>query len=343
MRSSRKISQGLLVACLLVLFGVTARAADPGLAFPAAAELSDQKAGSVLIYVFYNSSTTSPNQTNTKLSLTNTSNDSGAFVHLFFVAAGCSVADRFMCLTRNQTASFNAFDEDPGIQGYLLAVAVDGVTGCPRSFNFLIGDEFIRNGGTHQANLGAEAFAALYNGIHPECAQDDGSTVPQFLGGQVIPGIVTLRFDGVQYNRGGRVLAIASIPSFLDGNDTRVIVVRVGGDLVSGPRNIGTIFGLLFNDAEDGFSYSIATGCQLFSRLTNDFPRVVPRFTVIIPQNATGWTKFWPLAPVAVVGAVLNYNPNAGTAPGGFTGGHTLHKLTLQNDAATMPIFPPSC
>ena len=73
MRSSRKISQGLLVACLLVLFGATARAADPGLPFPVAAEVSDQKAGSVLFYVFYNSSTTSPNQTNTKLSLTNTS------------------------------------------------------------------------------------------------------------------------------------------------------------------------------------------------------------------------------------------------------------------------------
>jgi hypothetical protein len=343
MRSSRTISQGLLVACLLVLFGVTARAGDPGIAFPAASELSDQKAGSVLFYVFYNSSTTSPNQTNTKFSLTNTSATSAAFVHLFFVAAGCSVADRFMCLTANQTASFNAFDEDPGIQGYLIVVAADGVTGCPRSFNFLIGDEFIRNGGTHQANLGAEAFAALYNGIHPACAPPD-STVPQNnLGAQVIPGLVTLAFDGIQYNRGGRVLAIASVPSFLDGNDTRVIVVRVGGDLVSGPRNIGTIFGLLFNDAEDGFSWSIPAGCQVFSRLTNDFPRVVPRFTAIIPSNQTGWTKFWPLAPVAVIGAVLNYNPNAGTSPGGFTGGHTLHKLTLQNDTATMPIFPPSC
>ena len=327
--------------CALVMMASAAFAADPGTPFPAASELSDQKAGSVLFYVFYNSSTTSPNQTNTKMSITNTSITSAAFVHLFFVASNCSVADRFMCLTASQTASFTSFDEDPGIQGYLIVVAADGVNGCPVSFNFLIGDEFIKNGGTHQANLGAEAFSALYQGIHPEC----GSTIDRAVASQVIPTTVTLRFDGVQYNKGGKVLAIASIPSFLDSNDTRLIVVRVGGDLVAGPRNIGTIFGLMFNDAEDGFSYSFSAGCQVFQRLTNDFPRTVPRFTEVIPQNQTGWTKFWtntPAAP-AIIGAVLNYNPNAATSSSAFTGGHTLHKLTLTNDAATMPIFPPTC
>jgi hypothetical protein len=273
------------------------------------------------------------------MNITNTSITSAAFVHLFFVASGCSVADRFMCLTANQTATFNAFDEDPGIQGYLVAVAVDGVNGCPTSFNFLIGDEFIKNGGTHQANLGAEAFSALYQGIHPECA----STAPQFLGSQLIPVTVNLLFNGVQYNKGGKVLAVASIPSFLDSNDTRLIVVRVGGDLVAGPRPIGNIFGLMYNDAEDGFSYNIPAFCQVFSRFSNDFPRTVPRFTEIIPQNQTGWTKFWTLGNTAIVGAVLNYNPNAATSSSAFTGGHTLHKLTLANDTATMPIFPPTC
>jgi len=332
MRTSRKLTKALLAMCALVMMASAAFAADPGLAYPAASELSDQKAGSVLFYVFYNSSTTSPNQTNTKMSVTNTSTSSAAFVHLFFVASGCSVADRFMCLTANQTASFNAFDEDPGIQGYLIVVAADGINGCPTSHNFLIGDEFIKNGGTHQANLGAEAFSALYQGNHPECADV-----------ALVPTTVTLRFDGVQYNKGGKVLAVASIPSFLDSNDTRLIVVRVGGDLVSGPRTIGSLFGLMFNDAEDGFSYNISAGCQVFSRFSNDFPRTVPRFTDIIPQNQTGWTKFWTLSNVAIIGAVLNYNPNAATSSSAFTGGHTLHKLTLTSDTAAMPIFPPTC
>jgi hypothetical protein len=327
--------------CALVMMASAAFAADPGLTYPAASELSDQKAGSVLFYVLYTSSTTSPNTTNTQVSITNTSSSSAAFVHLFFVAQSCSVADRFICLTAGQTSRFTTYDEDPGIQGYLVAVAVDGVNGCPISFNFLIGDAFIK-AGTHQANLGAEAFSALYQGIHPACGTVGAQ---EAVSQQVIPGLVVLQFDGIQYNKGGKVLAVASVPSFLDSNDTRLVVVRVGGDLVAGPRNIGTIFGLTFNDAEQGFSWSINVGCQLFARLTNDFPRTVPRFTEIIPQNQTGWIKFWTLGPggPAIIGAVLNANPNAGTAASAFNGGHTLHKLTLTNDAATMPIFPPTC
>jgi hypothetical protein len=38
--------------CALVMMASAAFAADPGLQFPAASELSDQKAGSVLFYVF---------------------------------------------------------------------------------------------------------------------------------------------------------------------------------------------------------------------------------------------------------------------------------------------------
>ena len=154
---------------------------------------------------------------------------------------------------------------------------------------------------------------------------------------------MTLRFNGNQYNRGGKVLAASSVPSFLDSNDTRLVIVRVGGDFFAGPRNVGTIFGLTFNDAEQGFSWSINVGCQLFSRLTNDFPRTVPRFTEIIPQNQTGWIKLWTLSDNAIIGAIINANPNAGTSSSAFNGGHMLHKLTLANDTAVMPIFPPSC
>jgi hypothetical protein len=329
MRTSRKLTQALLAMCALVMMASAAFAADPGLPYPAASEISDQKAGSVLFYVLYTSSTTAPNTTNTQISITNTSTSSAAFVHLFFVAQNCSVADRFMCLTATQTARFTTFDEDPGVQGYLVAIAADGVSGCPKSFNFLVGDEFVK-AGTHQANLGAEAFSALYQGVHPACEED-------------IPGSVVLRFDGVQYNRGGKVLAAASVPSFLDSNDTRLVVVRVGGDFFAGPRNVGALFGLTFNDSEQGFSWSIVVGCQLFSRLTNDFPRTVPRFTEIIPQNQTGWVKLWTLEDRAIIGALINANPNAGTSASAFNGGHLLHKLTLANDAATMPIFPPTC
>ena len=332
MPSSRRILQTFFAGCLFVTLSFTAFAADPGVVFPATSDLSDQKAGSVLYYVIYTSSTTSPNTTNTQINIANTSVNQAAFVHLFFVAQNCSVADRFMCLTAQQTASFTTYDEDPGTTGYLVAVAVDGVLGCPTSFNFLIGDLFFKSGG-HEANLGAEAFAALFVGTLPGC---DQNTVT-----------ATLPFNGAAngYNRGGKVLAVASVPSMLDGNDTRIVVIRVGGDLVTGPRSVGTIFGLTFNDSEQGFSWSTTVGCQLFARLTNDFPRTVPRFSEIIPQNQTGWIKFYTLGDggPAIIGAVLNANPNTATQADAFTGGHNLHKLTLTNDTATMPIFTPTC
>lgn len=291
MRTSRKLTQALLAMCALVMMASAAFAADPGTPFPATSEVSDQKAGSILFYVIYTSSTTSPNTQNTALHITNTNTTEGAFVHLFFIASNCNVADLYLCLTRNQTATTTAFDSDPGITGYAVAIAVNGINGCPTSFNYLIGDLFIKTSTGHSANLGAEAFSALYDGDLPGC---DGTT-----------GTATLRFNGIGgvnpatagYNRAPRVLAVASVPSFVDSNDTRIVLIRVGGDLLAGPRNVGTIFGITYNDSEQGFSWSISVGCQLFARLTNDFPRTVPRFTDIIPQNQTGWIKLWSTEP----------------------------------------------
>ena len=194
MHSSRKLTQGLLALCALVVMGTSALAADPGAPFPATSEVSDQKAGSVLYYVAYSSSTSMPNRQNTRFNITNTSSTSAAFVHLFFVdGATCGIADRYICLTANQTLTFRASEQDPGTTGYLVAIAVDGVLGCPTSFNFLIGDEYIKLETGHHANLAAEAFAALYEGSLPGC--DETSTS------------ATLDFDAVEYNRAPRVLA----------------------------------------------------------------------------------------------------------------------------------------
>ena len=106
-------------------------------------------------------------------------------MHLFFVANNCSVADRFICLTPLQTSSLDAFSEDPGITGYLIAVAADGVTGCPASFNFLIGSEYVKFSEGYFGSLGAEAFAALFtpDSTLPIC--NDASTE------------ATLRFNGL--------------------------------------------------------------------------------------------------------------------------------------------------
>ncbi|MFN0086217.1 MAG: hypothetical protein ACKVX9_12590, partial [Blastocatellia bacterium] len=150
------LTRAVMAMFALVTLAAAALAADPGLAFPATSEHSDQKAGSVLVYNLYTSGATSGNAQNTRVNITNTSSASSQLVHLFFVADTCQVADSYICLTPNQTASFLTSDVDPGVSGYIVAVAVNS-DGCPTIFNWLVGDEYVKTSAGHAANLGAEA------------------------------------------------------------------------------------------------------------------------------------------------------------------------------------------
>jgi hypothetical protein len=326
-----------------VLASATAlRAADPGLPYPSSSQVSDQRPGAALFYNLYSSSVTNPIQQNTRIDITNTSTTSAAFVHLFFVdGVTCSVADSFLCLTANQTASFLASDLDPGTTGFLIAVATDS-NGCPSGHNFLIGDEYVKLSTGHQANLAAEAVAAQFD-TFGEC--DEGNVS------------VTLFFDqagiGDCYNQLPRVLAVDNVPSRADGNDTLLIVNRIGGDLRVGSLPLRSMFGVLYNDAELAASFTFSSSrCQFISSLTNTFPRTAPRPDSFIPSGRSGWMKIWAAAEdTAILGSVINFNPDAGASSGAYNGGHNLHALRLNGfgigsifaPSLTIPVFPPSC
>lgn len=110
-------------------------------------EAFDQKAGSVLVYNFYTNGAISGSTQDTRINITNTSATSGAFVHLYFVAEGCSIADIYICLTATQTASFLGSDVDPGITGYVVAIAyaIDW-DGKFRFFDWLKGEALVIGG-----------------------------------------------------------------------------------------------------------------------------------------------------------------------------------------------------
>ncbi|MGE0884201.1 MAG: hypothetical protein AB7P14_11705 [Blastocatellales bacterium] len=333
MRTSRNFTHALLAVFALVVMSSFALAADPGLLYPPTSEASDQKAGSILFYNVYSSGATSGNTENTRINITNTSVTSAAFVHLYFVSNGCSIADSYICLTATQTASFLTSDVDPGVKGYIVAVAVDGVVGCPVAFNWLIGDEYIKLASGHAANLGAVAFAALYNGIVPGCDANSVTAVIRFNGA------------GDGYNRTAAVLALSNLPSRADGNDTMVIINRVGGNLGIGASSLGSLFGLLYDDAENVLSFSVTGGCQLMASISNNFPRTTPRVETFIPAGRSGWMKIYnQTGAIGILGAAINKNDNAGASAGAFNGGHNLHHLTLNaTDAYVVPVFPPSC
>jgi hypothetical protein len=332
MRTSHKFAHTLmaLFALIVLASAAFAQTVGPGQDLDEDSEVSDQKPGSILFYNIYTSSAASANAQNTTLSITNTNPVEDVFVHLFFVdGATCTPADAFVCLTRNQTASFLASDIDPGVTGYLMAVAVDG-DGTPAFFNWLIGSEFVKFSSGHHAGLGAEAIAAL----------DDDSFE------EVEDGTIDIEFDGEAYNRLPRVLALDRIPSPADGNNTMIIINRVGGNLLTGADSIGPIFGIAYDDAEKPLSFTFnAPNCQFISSLNNNFPRLTPRLETFIPAGRTGWMKFYSLnEEVGLLGSVLNFNPMSSMSANAFDGGYNLHKLTVDEEAEiTIPVFPPGC
>jgi hypothetical protein len=336
MRTSRKLSHALFSLFALVLMSAAALAADPGTPYPANNVVSDQKAGSVLFYNIYTSASANAVNQNTRINITNTSSTHAAFVHIYFVQDTCNVADAFICLTANQTASFLTVDLDPDITGYIVAVAVDPDTGCPTSFNFLIGDLYVKApatfvaGGTAPffANLAAEAFAARFDGELSTCNKN--ST------------LATMNFNDTEYDRPPLVLAVSNIPD-QTANSTLLILNAFGGSLATTASTINRIFGIIYDDAENAFSFTQAMGNCQDRRLIGTF-RTTPRVGAIIPPGRSGWMKIWASnQTTGLLGSVINANAQAAQQANAFNGGHNLHKLTLTNGSYTVPVFPPSC
>ena len=226
----------------------------------------------MLIFNLYTSSMASPFSENTRINLTNTDQTRPVAVHLFFIdGSTCSIANRYICLTPNQTMSFLLSDIDPGTTGYLVAVATDIATGCPINFNHLIGDSYVKFASGHAANLAAEAIPAIAGGL---TACNSQSLTAQ------------LKFDGVSYGRLGRTIAASGIGSIGDGNQARLFINRIGGNLLTGAASVGNVFGVLFDDAEGPHSFSFnSANCQFQSLLTNSFPRTSPNFSEIVPTG----------------------------------------------------------
>ncbi|MFN0108792.1 MAG: hypothetical protein ACKVZH_08055 [Blastocatellia bacterium] len=302
----------------------------PGAQYPASAEVSDQKAGSILLFPIYISDASSPSDQNARINITNTSSSDDATLHIFAVDSGCQVLDVFLCLTANQTVSLLASDFDPGSSGHIVAVAVDKTTGLPKMFNELIGDVYVKFSSGHRANLAAFSIAAL--------VPNPGGTNPNVT-------TAFLPFDGITYNRMPRVVAIDNIPSPNDGNSMMLIVNRLSGHYSFGGVPVGSITGLLYNEDEIGFSFTGFMGCQFRVTLSNSFPRTFTPYTRVIPAGRTGWMKFWTLDESSgVFGSAINFNPNTSSSAGAFNQGHNLHALALTDKAAIIiPIFIPTC
>jgi hypothetical protein len=281
----------------------------------------------MLIYPLYTSSVNVALQ-DSRFTLTNASPDLVSYVHLFFVdGQACSVADMFVTLTPSQTVSFLASDLDPTVTGYLIALAVDE-NGFPQHFNHLLGSVYVKFESGHSANLPAVGIAALAGGMRPVMPLESDTTMDLYL-------------DGISYGEIPRTLALSSIPSRADGNQTMLVLNRIGGDLAGGGAStLSALYGLIFDDRENAKSYTMPGGsCQIRVMMNGTTVRTVPRFEALIPAGRTGWMKVSSTNDEGIVGAMINYNPN-----NGFNQGHLLHALTTTRSAVikvpmTVPVL----
>jgi len=287
----------------------------------------DARPGSVLIFPLYTSAASNALGQNTRLSLTNLDPSRTANAHLFFVdASACEVRDAFVCLTANQTITFLASDFDPGTTGFLVVVAVDR-QGCPTHFNYLIGDEYVKLGSGHTANLSAEAIPAIAGGL-ASCSADATTAA--------------LRFDGAAYAPLPRIVAAGGFGSRTDGNDTLLILNRIGGNLAVGGTTVSAMTSLAYDDAENPYSLSFNLTCQYRGSVWTSTRGT--RFETAVPAGHSGWAKYYGNADEAFLGATLNLNRNSGAQSTSFNEGHNLHKLSYTTSAVyTIPITPPGC
>ena len=267
--------------------------------------ISDVKPGSILFFNKYTSNPSTPQLQDTQINITNVNTDSGINIHMFFVdGSTCSVSDFFLGLSENQTASFLASDYDPGVQGYIVGVAV---AGGPTQFNYLIGDLLIRELDGKLANLAAVGVEKLSPGSEPDLGN----------------GTAALIFDGTMYDRLPVVAAASSFNSQVTHSTNLALYSPTANLMIGGPNNI-TVFTLVFDDSENPFSTTIRVPCF------TQFPLISLRvaggsINNVVPVGATGWIKLNAINR-PLLGAILTRGPV-------FNGGHNLHGI------AFLPIY----
>ncbi len=285
-------------------------------------EVSDQKPGSVLVYPYYTSK--AQTKSDTRITLSNL----GAWnigVHVFFIAGGsCQQADQFICLTKGASISFRTLDQDPEMTGYILAVAVDAM-GRPISYNALIGNAFVNDGG-YVGNYGAEAFAAYRGAGQPAVELSNDGT------------LAFLTFDGIYYDRGADQFAV-EIQSPNDAAGQRIIHASLDGNVatasIASVSQAGT--GLLWrgDEKQGSFVRFISGSCLSDNAITATSPRVPSTLGVFLPKGSIGTLTY--ATNVGSVGLLLTPKSAA------WSGIRTLHKTRTKNSTLTVPVFMPVC
>ena len=303
MQTSHKITRIFFALMTLIVLAAGALAQTD-------ISVSDQKAGSALVYPFYTSD--SQTKADTRITLSNIGTREAA-VHLFFLDKSCNQADTYVCLTPNASIALKASEFDPDVKGgWLLAVGVDAA-GNPFNYNSLIGNAFVIDG-DYIGNYGAEAFRDLR----------------------------TIRTNGerASFTVDAPDQFAVEIQSPNDAAGQRIVTVGLSGSLVDmtlkGAGHSG--IGQLYNGNEKpfgSFSKFLTDGCRSEAIITATNPRVPLGLGVLIPSGQVGTMKWNSVA--GSVGLIMTPR----TAK--WSGIRTLHKTRQVATTIIIPVFFPGC
>ena len=293
-------------------------------------QVSDQKAGALLVFPFYGNDGVGGD---TRLTLTNVGDvaannvSNNLNVHLFFLDASCSQADVYLCFTKFQSYSFKASEWDPvTARGELIAVPVDNM-GNPIGYNGLIGNAFVNTtvgGAKWVGNYSPEAFTAV--------GAVTGVTTTATLNLNNAPLV-----GGAGYDAPAGGFA-AEFQSPVDVKNQAILTMGLNGT-IGGALNGNAAAGIaaIYRNDEKIFSYSMpGSGCSALTLINDATIRIVGGLSNSIGSGKTG-TAIWN-----VQGAVgLFVTPvQANNASQGI---RTLHKTKAGAGRLIVPVFMPIC
>ncbi|NBO65637.1 MAG: HYR domain-containing protein, partial [Acidobacteria bacterium] len=242
--------------------------------------LSNLKAGSVLFFPSYLSSSTDPSQINTIITLTNTNPRDGITVRLAWIH-DCQVDNTFVSLAGNQTQTLLASLENPGKSGYLMALAINP-NGIPTQFNWLIGSASLRNG---------QGYTATYSAIG--IAKRSGGAV-QSTDMTVVPMV----FNDVQYDRLPEQVALDHLQnqdpakSTVAGDTVKTSATLISplSSLIGGVAEPISLTAVLYDKSGRPYPQTTNGSCSI-SR-TADELWADPPLSGIISPDRPGWARF---------------------------------------------------
>jgi hypothetical protein len=263
---------------------------------------NDSRPGSVLFFNRYTSDANNPQLSDTQINISNTNPSETASVHLFFVdGTNGSNADFGLTLMPGQTLSFLTSEFDPGVAGYIIAVATDG--SVPVQNNSLIGTALIRERDGNQVVLPAFTVVKVSPG---RVARD-------------VDDSVRLKFNGLEYEQLPGSLAVANF-NRETADAVSLIVYSPAGDLISGTTETINIYSLLFDDAQRSIPSNFSVRGYRVDPLSAFFNRqgIVMRHS---PISKRGWIRM-SAGSRPMLGSIINRTT-------GISSGYNLPSLTL--------------